>query len=97
MSTQKKRESLTRTNRWLRAAPVLLVPFLFVGGGPETEPVAADVPEVTIEALGARLPLHVNARVERWMRRFQTTPRASFETLLQRPSLNPDALRRRFG
>ena len=93
MSTQKKRESLTRTNRWLRAAPVLLVPFLFVGGGPETEPVAADVPEVTIEALGARLPLHVNARVERWMQRFQTTQRASFETLLKRRSVYAELVR----
>ena len=47
MSTQKHRESLTRTNRWWYAMPVLLAPFLFMGGEREIEPVATLVPAVT--------------------------------------------------
>jgi len=69
------------------------VPFLFVGGGRESEPVAAVVPEVTLEALGTRLPLHVNARVERWMKRFHTTDKAMFETLLKRRSVYDELVR----
>ena len=93
MSTQKHRESLTRTNRWWYAMPVLLAPFLFMGGEGEIEPVATLVPAVTLEALGTRLPLHVNARVERWMERFQTTQRAEFETLLKRRSVYDELVR----
>ena len=93
MSRQKNRESLTRTNRWWLAAPALLVPLLFMGGERETEPVAAVVPAVTLEALGTRLPLHVNARVERWMQRFQTTQKAEFETLLKRQSVYDELVR----
>ena len=93
MSMQKHRESLTRTNRWWYAMPVLLAPFLFMGGEREIEPVATLVPAVTLEALGTRLPLHVNARVERWMERFQTTQRAEFETLLKRRSVYDELVR----
>ena len=93
MSTQKHRESLTRTNRWWFATPALLVPFLFMGAEREAEPVAAVVPAVTLEALGTRLPLHENARVERWMERFQTTQRAEFETLLKRRSAYDELVR----
>ena len=93
MSRQKNRESPARRNRWWRATPVLLVPILFMGGEREAEPVAAVVPEVTLEALGARLPLHVNARVERWMQRFQTTDKAMFETLLKRRSVYDELVR----
>ena len=93
MSRQKNRESLTRTNRWWLAASALLVPLLFMGCERETEPVAAVVPSVTLEALGTRLPLHVNARVERWMQRFQTTQKAEFETLLKQQSVYDELVR----
>ncbi|MCH7533638.1 MAG: lytic transglycosylase domain-containing protein [Gemmatimonadetes bacterium] len=73
--------------------PLLLIPLLFMGGERETEDVAAVVPSVTIEALGTQLPLHVNARVERWMKRFQTTERATFETLLKQRSVYDELVR----
>ena len=82
MSTKKNDGSLTRSDRWWGLTPLLLVPFL-VWGGEKAETTVASVP-VTIEALGTELPLHVNARVERWMERFQGPQKAAFETLLDR-------------
>ena len=82
MSTEKNLEPLARANRWWRVTPLLLLPFLFWDVSPE---VVGTVREpVAIEALGAVLPLHVNARVERWMERFQTVEKPAFETLLAR-------------
>ncbi len=87
MSTQKSIESRTRTYRWWHALPLLLAPFLFWNGESEVAEVVTVLRPVTIEALGARLPLHVNARVEKWIDRFQTTEKAAFETLLKRRSI----------
>ena len=82
MSTEQNLEPLARANRWWRVTPLLLLPFLFWDVSPE---VVGTVREpVAIEALGAVLPLHVNARVERWMERFQTVEKLAFETLLAR-------------
>ena len=95
MSTQKNSEPVTRayTYRWWHVMPLLLVPLLFMGGERETEDITAVVPSVELEALGTQLPLHVNARVERWMARFQTTQKAAFETLLKRRSVYDELVR----
>jgi len=85
MSTEKATELRARADRWWRFTPLLLVPFLFWNG--DDGKAAADSPEgavVVREALGAELPLHVNARVERWMDRFQHEQKPSFERLLTR-------------
>ena len=73
--------------------PLLLIPLLFMGGEPDPEDIAAVVPSVAIEALGTQLPLHVNARVERWMERFQTTEKAAFETMLKQRSVYDELVR----
>ena len=93
MSTQKNSEPVTRAFRWWCVAPPLLVPLLFMGGEPETDDIAPVVPSVAIEALGTQLPLHVNARVERWIVRFRTTQKAAFETLLKRRSVYDELVR----
>lgn len=93
MSTKKNDGSLTRSDRWWGLTPLLLVPFL-VWGGEKAETTVASVP-VTIEALGTELPLHVNARVERWMERFQGPKKAAFETLLDRRGVWGPLVRRK--
>ena len=99
MSTKKNSEAPTRSTRWWLATrwrlamPLLLAPLLFWNGEPESAEVALEVPPGTVEALGTRLPLHVNARVERWMERFQTTEKAAFETLLKRRSVYDELVR----
>jgi len=93
MSRQKNDESPTRTNRWLLVAPLVLLPALLMSPDGESADFVAVVPPAPIEALGARLPLHVNARVERWMERFQTTERAAFEKLLKRRSVYDELVR----
>jgi membrane-bound lytic murein transglycosylase D len=94
MSRKKKDQSPTRVNNrlWL-VTPLLLVPLLFMGRGGGTDDSEAVVPPATIEALGTRLPLHVNARVERWMERFQTTEKAAFEKMLKRRSVYDELVR----
>ena len=87
MSTQKNGESQARSHRWWHVMPLLLVPFLFWNSERETGEVAPVAPAANIEALGTRLPLHVNARVEKWMERFQTTRKAEFERMLARRSV----------
>ena len=93
MYTQKSIESRTRTYRWWHAMPLLMAPFLFWNGEGEVAEAVTVSPSVTIEALGTRLPLHVNARVEKWMDRFQTTEKAAFETLLKRRSIYDELVR----
>jgi membrane-bound lytic murein transglycosylase D len=93
MSRQKNGESLTRTNRWLLVAPLVLLPVLLMSREGESADFVAVVPSATIEALSVRLPLHVNERVERWMERFQTTEKAAFEKLLKRRSVYDDLVR----
>lgn len=48
---------------------------------------------VVAELLGAQLPLHMNDRVDRWVERFRTDQRSSFETLLDRQGLYADMIR----
>jgi len=55
----------------------------FTVSWPEPEAVAPVVPAVAPFAT-AELPLEVNERVEKWMRRFLTDQRRSFETFLSR-------------
>ena len=92
MSAEKEIEPLARMNRWWRLTPLMLVPMLFWTGDDTVEEVASAAPEA-IQALGAELPLHVNARVERWMERFQSAQRPAFETLLERRGIYADLVR----
>ncbi len=64
--------------------PLLLVPFLFWSGSERTEAGEPVADAVGVEALGTELPLHVNARVQRWLDRFQTTQKDAFQRLLER-------------
>ena len=93
MSKQKNAESLTRANRWRLVTSLILLPLLLVGCDGETEESPSVAPLATIEVLDARLPLHVNARVERWMVRFQTTRKAAFEKMLKRRSMYDELVR----
>jgi len=94
MSTEHANGPSARLNRWTHVAPLLLVPFL-VGDGGVPDPVPSPASLVPIEALGTPLPLHVNARVERWMNRFQTTGKPEFERLLQRAGIYSGVVRSR--
>jgi len=79
---------------WLRTlaiAPLFAVPILWLGQDPAER--AAVLDSVTAQEVPSTgIPLHVNARVERWMDRFQTTRREEFETLLARRGLFSDMI-----
>ncbi len=53
------------------------------------------VADATAELIDARLPMQVNERVERWVRRFLGSERASFEEYLVREGLYGGAIRDR--
>ncbi len=81
--------------RWL---PVLAVPLLFTGRGdrarPDERPPPAD--ESAVHAAAAPvLPLHMNARVEKWVHRFRTDQRPIFQELLDREGLYAGIIRRK--
>ncbi len=81
--------------RWMGWMPLMLVPALWIGtreGGRDAAPPpppAAEVPKI----VGTELPLHVNARVEKWLRRFATTQRAEFQALLEREGIYAGMIR----
>ncbi|MGD8320499.1 MAG: transglycosylase SLT domain-containing protein [Gemmatimonadota bacterium] len=55
-----------------------------------------DTDAVVIPAVvGSRLPVHVNARVERWVQRFRTDQRAEFARLLERKGAYDQIIRRK--
>lgn len=70
--------------RW---APVLVVPLLFTGRGGRpwhaVHPPPAVEPDISTSTAAA-LPLHVNARVEKWIRRFRSDQRPVFQQMLDR-------------
>lgn len=67
------------------AAMLVLVAFL---GDQEKQPAAPfDVPDATAALLDTRLPMEVNDRVDRWVRRFLTTERRTMEGYLMREGL----------
>jgi membrane-bound lytic murein transglycosylase D len=86
--------------RWV---PARTLPLLAVGvvgaaalniGGPEREVVVAPEHAEEVDALaGILLPLEVNDRVEKWMRRFMTTDRRTFEVFLSRENIFASLIR----
>lgn len=73
----------------LRTLPLLLIPFLFGRSHrPATAPDASDVADAgSVNGQPAArdvLPLHVNARVRMWMKRFRTDQHAEFQQILRR-------------
>ena len=87
--------------------PVLITLTAFIGityalgsvawGGNEwaDPPPEIAVEEVAFDLVEVRLPVHVNDRVERWIRRFLTTERADFEHYLAREGLYGGMIRDR--
>lgn len=109
MSTRNRRERTARVDRsdsrpeslgrlvtthgwWL--APLLVAPFLpsFRSDPEESRPEAV-VSEDSVRTVGAELPLHVNERVEKWLRRFQTTGRPEFARVLEGSGVYDDLIR----
>lgn len=84
-----------RGQAWrLAAVPLLLVPALLatanVEWGRETDLQDLTLP---VQTLAVSLPLHENARVDRWVKRFRTDQRAAFERLLERQGAYDDLIR----
>jgi membrane-bound lytic murein transglycosylase D len=75
----------------LFAAALIAVPLLWMRQDPQERTLALQT--VTDEAATAAIPLHVNARVERWLQAFQTTRREEFEHLLARRELFSEMIR----
>ena len=71
------------------------VPSLLGRHGSERDSVAALRPVAVPDVLGAELPLHVNARVERWMELFQTTRRREFARLLEQSGVFSEMIQAR--
>jgi membrane-bound lytic murein transglycosylase D len=81
-----------RRRRPIRALPLLAVGILGAAvvelGTPEPEVVNLPAIEVKMRPLGGgQLPLEVNERVAKWIYRFMTTDRVTFETFLSRESI----------
>lgn len=95
-SPESAKEVRDRVGRRLRlasllTAALLAVPILWLRQDPEER--ATTLQSVAQGEPTASIPLHVNARVERWLQAFQTTRRAEFEHLLQRRELFSDMIR----
>lgn len=73
--------------------------ILVAARGGEAYPAEPETPfqvaDATAELIDSRLPMHVNERVERWVRRFLGSQRASFEGYLVREGLYGGAIRDR--
>lgn len=81
--------------RWI---PVLAVPLLFTGRGDRARPDERPPPteDAAVHASAAPvLPLHMNARVEKWVHRFQTDQRPVFQELLDREGVYAGMIRRK--
>ncbi len=80
---------------WLRTlavTPLFAVPVLWLAHDPVAQTETVDAVEVS-EASPAGIPLHVNARVKRWMDAFETSRREEFEYLLERRGLFSEMIR----
>jgi len=76
--------------------PLIAMLFFWIGQGQVQRPPAEELPLAAIdEAPETALPLHVNARVARWLDAFETDRRSEFEELLQRRDLFSDMIRRK--
>ena len=86
-----------RTSRRLRTGALRVAALVAVSlFWPRPEPTARAATPGTFaasEPVAPNLPLHVNARVERWLERFQTTGRDEFEKLLRRRGLFAELIR----
>jgi membrane-bound lytic murein transglycosylase D len=86
---------LTLSSRLLNGSALLAIPLVLVLRADWVE----RAPEVSSEevsetaTVGAALPLHVNPRVERWVRRFRTDQRKVFEVLLERQGIYDEMIR----
>jgi membrane-bound lytic murein transglycosylase D len=71
------------------------VPSFLALQGSDADPLTAVTESVVPDVLGSELPLHVNARVERWMQLFQTTRRREFAQLLEQSGVFSELIRAR--
>jgi membrane-bound lytic murein transglycosylase D len=82
-------DSNVSTKRRLWVLPLAVMPALLIGSG-RADPVPA-APDTWVsessDVMGASLPLHMNARVERWVDRFSNSQRGAFQRLLKRKGL----------
>jgi membrane-bound lytic murein transglycosylase D len=86
------------SGRLLNGSVLVLVPLLLVMRaervGVEVEtPMEENALEMAV--VGSALPLHVNPRVERWVKRFRTDQRRVFLTLLERQGVYDQLIRGR--
>ncbi len=90
------RRAVRAASQSWRWAPVLAVPLLFTGHGerpwPDLHPPPVSEP-ASESGLDATLPMHMNARVERWVHRFRTDRRPVFQELLDREGVYGDLIR----
>ena len=82
-----------RTTSLLGAA-LLLVPVFWLGGDRSETRAMLEAALADYEA-SPGLPLHLNARVERWIGEFQTTRRDEFQSLLHRSGVFEPLIRRK--
>lgn len=76
----------------LLVAPLFAVPFVWLEQDPAERIATLDAITVS-EVPSPNIPLHVNARVERWLEQFQTTRKEEFEHLLEQRELFSDMIR----
>ena len=80
----------------LASLPLIAMLIFWVGRGSVTEPTSDQLPLAVIdESPETGIPLHVNARVARWLEAFRTQRRAEFELLLDRRDIFSDMIRRK--
>ena len=92
-SLKETRERISRRLRLasLFAAALIAVALVWTKQDPQDRTLVLQ--SVADEDATAAIPLHVNARVERWLQAFQTTRRREFEHLLARRELFSEMIR----
>jgi len=77
---------------WL--LPFAVLPALFADfGGDVSDGVPTEWVMGEVEVMGASLPLHMNARVEKWVSRFSNEQRPAFQRLLEKKGQYEDLIR----
>jgi membrane-bound lytic murein transglycosylase D len=92
-SRQDRSFPVSRISQTLLVLGVIGISVFYAGADGSEAPSQPARERAGPQTLGTALPLHMNDRVEKWIRRFRTDQRPAFQRLLERQGLYADMIR----